>query len=125
MPGIAGTLTITAGVIDLLSAFVLFMGTLVVQGISGFAPVPLWIPLNASVVLFFVSLPFLICGIVAIMGGIYSVQRRSWGLALAGSIIAFFPFCIFGLVSVILLTLSKDEFASVSQPVARPVSQAI
>jgi hypothetical protein len=125
MPKVAGTLSIVAGVINLLAAFLLFLGTLVVQGIVGFVAIPFWIPFNASIVLLALSLPFLVCGVLAIVGGVYAVQRKKWGLALAGSIMALFPYCILGLVSVILLALSKEEFESTCQRASIPAGQVV
>jgi hypothetical protein len=49
-------------------------------------------------------------GILAIVGGIYALQRKIWGLALAGSIAAFFPSWILGIAAIVLTALSKNEF---------------
>jgi hypothetical protein len=125
MPKVAGTLSIVAGVINLFAAFLLFLVTIVVQGIVGFVAIPFWIPFNASVALLALSLPFLVCGVLAIVGGVYAVQRKKWGLALAGSIMAFFPYCILGLVSVILLALSKEEFESTYPRAPIPAGQVV
>jgi hypothetical protein len=113
----AGTLSILAGVANMLVAFLLFIGMLVIQGAIGFVAIPFWVPVNVPAVLFLLSIPFIAAGALALIGGIYAVQRRKWGLALAGSVAAFFPCGIFGLVSVILLVLSRDEFELVSQRV--------
>ena len=51
-----------------------------------------------------------IAGIVAIVGGIYSMQRKIWWLALAGSVAALLPLWLLGIVSLILIALSRDEF---------------
>lgn len=51
-----------------------------------------------------------ISGAIAIVGGVYALQRKRWGMALAGSIAAFIPSRIFGIVSIILTVLSKSEF---------------
>jgi hypothetical protein len=51
-----------------------------------------------------------IVGIFAIVGGIFGIKRRVWGLALAGSIagtITFFP-C--GVPAIIFTSLAKAEF---------------
>ena len=39
--------------------------------------------------------PSLVLGIIAILGGIYALRRRIWGLALAGSICALSPLGLF------------------------------
>lgn len=110
MPVIAGVLSILAGAANILVAFLLFIAMLVVQGVVGFGTVPFWIPFHVPAVLFLLSFPFIIAGITAVIGGIFAVQRRKWGLALAGSIAALFPCGIVGLVSMILLGISRDEF---------------
>lgn len=62
------------------------------------------------------SIP-LIFGIIAILGGIMALQRRSWGLALTGAIlcmisIGFYGLSfILGLVAIILIAISREEFA--------------
>lgn len=56
--------------------------------------------------------PLLILGIVAIIGGIFAIQRRHWGLALAGAICAvlILPAFLLGVVSVVFVALSRSEF---------------
>jgi hypothetical protein len=56
------------------------------------------------------ALPFAVVGILAIVGGIYALQRKIWGLALAGSIAAFFPSWILGIAAIVFIALSKNEF---------------
>ena len=67
----------------------------------------------------------LVLGIVAIVGGIFSIQRKVWGLALAGAICALFPphVCVLGILAIIFVALSRNEFASSSnksQPTGQP-----
>ncbi|MFC1904817.1 hypothetical protein ACFLXT_03525 [Chloroflexota bacterium] len=51
-------------------------------------------------------------GIVAIVGGIFALRRRVWGVALAGSICACMSLVswILGILAIILILLSKNEF---------------
>ena len=49
-------------------------------------------------------------GILAILGGIYALKRKVWGLALAGSIAAIFGSFPLGVASLVLILLSKNEF---------------
>jgi hypothetical protein len=105
MPMIAGILCIVDGGLKLLALLGLFVASLVIpisQG-SGFA-------VNASILLLAITIPLAIIGILAIVGGIYALQRRRFGLAVTGSIAAFLPFSLLGLASIILVALSKDEF---------------
>ncbi len=60
-----------------------------------------------------IGIPLIIIGIIAIAGGVFALRRRVWGLALAGAICALFPppIIALGLLSIIFLALSKEEFA--------------
>ena len=48
--------------------------------------------------------------IFPIVGGVFALQRKKWGLALAGGIVAIIGSTVFGIVSTIFLALSRDEF---------------
>ena len=52
----------------------------------------------------------LLLAILAGIGGVYALQRRHWGLALAGSIAAILVAFPIGVVAVIFTALSKNEF---------------
>ena len=45
-----------------------------------------------------------------IIGGIFALQRRRWGWALTGSIVAIFGMLPLGVASTLLVVMSKDEF---------------
>ncbi len=47
---------------------------------------------------------------LALMGGIFALQRKRWGLVLAGAVVALLPFSLLGLAATILVVLSKNEF---------------
>ncbi len=59
-----------------------------------------------------VAVPFIVVliGIISIIGGVYALQRRIWGLAIAGAISSCIVFPVFGLPSIIVTALAKDEF---------------
>jgi len=50
----------------------------------------------------------LVLGIIAILGGIFAIQRKNFALALIGGI--FVVPSILGLIGLILIAVSKDEF---------------
>jgi hypothetical protein len=93
------------GIIDLIFAAMIL--------VIGAALVPLG--LGAAVVI--CAIIPLIFGLLAILGGIMAIQRRSWGLALTGAIfcmvsIGFYGLSfILGLIALILIAISKDDFA--------------
>jgi hypothetical protein len=53
----------------------------------------------------------LLLAILAVIGGIYALQRRRWGLSLAGSIASILVFFPTGVAAVIFVALSKNEFS--------------
>jgi hypothetical protein len=65
----------------------------------------------------------LLVGVLALVGGIFALRRKLWGLALAGSIGAIFCFLPIGIVAVIFTSMSRSEFspklpASPNQPLS-------
>jgi ABC-type dipeptide/oligopeptide/nickel transport system permease component len=51
----------------------------------------------------------LVLGIVAIVGGVSALRRKSFGLSLAGAICAL-PSTILGILAIIFVSVSKREF---------------
>lgn len=66
----------------------------------------------ASRILGAIGVPMIALGIVAIVGGIYALKRRVWGLALAGAICALLvpPPFILGILAIIFVVMGKGEF---------------
>ena len=114
-PLVAGILNLIVGVFTLLGVFFIAMmiagfggGMLALSRINDLIPV--WLSgfiqfsiiIVAIILIFFSALPLL--------GGIYSIQRKNWPWALAGSIVAIFSSAIIGIISTVLILLSKNEF---------------
>ena len=56
---------------------------------------------------------FLVFGVLsalAIIGGIYALKRERWGLALGGAICGAIPSSIPGIIAIVFIAMSKDEF---------------
>jgi hypothetical protein len=53
---------------------------------------------------------FIILGLVGILGGVFALQRKHFGLAVLGGIFALVGWFIPALVGLILIGVSKDEF---------------
>jgi hypothetical protein len=108
MPTIAGVFNIVIGAINLLGVLGVAIALVVISNSilnHGSIVIPiLWAVLVALIVF----------GIPSIVGGIFAVQRRNWAMALIGSIASFITWNLIGLVPLILVALSKDEF---DQPV--------
>ena len=98
----AGILNITAGVGILVLCFWLVLA----GGITTILGTPQWVP----ALLFGLAVPFVLLAILAVIGGIVALQRKIWGLALAGSIAAFFCCFVLGIAAIILLVISRQEF---------------
>jgi hypothetical protein len=63
--------------------------------------------------LIILAVPLLALGIVAIVGGVSALRRKSFGLSLAGAICAL-PSIILGILAVIFVSVSKREFETES-----------
>jgi len=54
---------------------------------------------------------WLVLGIIGLLGGIFAMQRKHFGLAIVGGIFSMLAgLFIFGLIGLILVAISKDEF---------------
>jgi len=66
------------------------------------ADVPIWWMITGGLLL--------VLGILAIVGGVSAIRRKSFGLSLAGAICALIPLNLLGLLAVIFVSLGKREF---------------
>ena len=108
MPIVAGILTLISGGLKLLGVVVIIIAGFFVS----FAP---RMPdrFQHPLVLFsIIGILLLISGVIAVIGGVYTLRRKNWGMSLTGAIFAFLPFNLLGLASIILLALSRREFES-------------
>jgi hypothetical protein len=103
-PTTAGILSIVAGAAELFFGIIYSSLSGLVGSLSG-TP-------ELSVIFGILGIPLIILGIVAIVGGIFSLRRRVWGLALAGAICSPFllPVTILGILAIIFVAMSKKEF---------------
>ncbi len=114
-PVAAGILNIIVGVGTFFGAFIAvivlvgFGGSLLAIGRVA-ALMPVWLTGIAEGVMVIVALLLLIFSTLPLIGGVYAVQRKNWGWALAGSIVAIFSSTILGMASTALVSLSKNEF---------------
>ena len=118
-PTVAGILNIIAGVLSLLGAIGVIIGVIVFVSV-GSAPFlaymwgdlgDLGIGPNFLIIILVIAAIFsAVLGVFPLIGGIYALQRKKWGLVLAGSIIAIFGSTPLGIASTIFIALSKDEF---------------
>lgn len=104
-PVVAGALSIFAGACSLLGVLGIFIAIIVLS-----FPGSEELPINISLILWVIAIPLAVVGILAIIGGIFNLQRKSWNWALVGSIASIFPAFYLGIASVVLTALSKNEF---------------
>ena len=114
-PIVAGVINIVVGVFTLLGMFII---SIILVGISGsmFALsrvadlIPLWLSSFGQFVTVIIAISLIVFSALPLIGGINSVQRKNWGWALTGSIVAILSSAIFGIASTVLVSLSKNEF---------------
>jgi hypothetical protein len=106
MPTIAGIFNIISGAGRLVVIPVLFFAGYFMN----MAPMFSYRPMRAPVFLAAAAIILLVLGILAIVGGVFALQRRNFGMAMVGAVAALLPFNLLGLASVILLALSSKEF---------------
>jgi hypothetical protein len=115
-----GVLSIISGVLQVIGAGVatgLVVAAFIGSRLRPFEGMPL--PWEWSERVIFVG-PFwigiaalgLILGIVAIAGGVAALRRSSFGLSLAGAICALLPSGVLGILAIIFVSVSKQEFES-------------
>jgi hypothetical protein len=95
MPTTVGILTVIAGVGDLLLGL---LALVLIHFAHRFG-------------LGLIGIPHIILGIVAIVGGVFALLRKTWWLALLGTICALmWPSTLFGILSIVFVSLSRREF---------------
>jgi hypothetical protein len=115
---IGGILSIVSGAFGFLGAASCLLGILMftVMPIDYGDPMPFDIFTVVALVYGVIGGLFILVGILAIVGGVFSMKKKLWPLALAGSIagtIAFFP-C--GIPAIIFTTMAKPEFDEAKLP---------
>ena len=112
-PVTAGILDIVSGAIGMVGGFYLVILSQIFRTIREILGLdPLLIQQIEEIISQMIAVPFIVVliGIISIIGGVYALQRRIWGLAVAGAISSCIVFPIFGLPSIIITALAKDEF---------------
>jgi len=101
-PIVGGVFEILAGIIGL------GLGGLWIVGAGAASSVPYF---DISGFMLVCGAIFIIFGLLALLGGIFALQRKNYAIALVGAIFALFSgFLIFGILAIIFIVLAKDEF---------------
>jgi hypothetical protein len=103
MPLIGGVFIIIAGAIEI------YYGAVLITGGAFFANLPI-IGDTMQNILTACGAILAILGIVAILGGAFALMRKHHGLAILGGVLGLPGYFIFGLIGLILVAVSKEEF---------------
>ena len=95
LPKIAGILELVAGAMMTAVGVPLFV-LLAHEGGQSFIDVG-WLPFGLSLE-----------GIIALVGGVFALKRKAWGVALAGAICSMS--FLLGIPALVFLAMSKNEF---------------
>lgn len=96
---IGGIFCIISGVFGLITAIMF----LAVGGFLGFA--------YAGSIALMCGAIILIFAILALLGGVFAIQRKNFGMAVVGAVFALLVgYIIFGILAIIFIVLGKDEF---------------
>ncbi len=113
-PIMAGILDIVGGAIGMVGGLYIVALTSLFRVINQAFPIDTaflqkWEQVVSSVI----AVPFIVVfiGIISIIGGVYSLQRRIWPFALAGAISSCIVFPFFGLPAIIITAFARDEFS--------------
>jgi len=102
-------MSLTAGILEILRGAYLLLAVFVLFGFALAAPSAGWG--QSTGLAFMLTVPIVaILAALCIVGGIYALKRKKWGLALAGSIAAILPLSILGIASLVLVIISRKEF---------------
>jgi len=111
-----GILSIIGGALEVIGGVIIAVLTIGIRILLRLALLPFhpgdWFERILPVLptwLIIVGVPILVLGIIAIVGGISAIRRKSFGLSLAGAICAL-PSNILGILAIIFVSLSKREF---------------
>jgi hypothetical protein len=112
-----GILSIIAGAFEIIGGALIVVFTAGIRILLRLALLPFhprdWFEHIIPVIpswLIIVGVPLVVLGIIAIIGGISAIRRKSFGLSLAGAICALIPLNLLGLLAVIFVSIAKREF---------------
>jgi len=113
-----GVLSIVAGAFEVIGGVIMVVLRVCTDLLFRLVPLPFqpgdWfegiIPVLPTWLLI-IGVPILVLGIIAIIGGVSALRRKSFGLSLAGAICAL-PSHILGILAIIFVALSRKEFGA-------------
>ncbi|MEE8420036.1 MAG: hypothetical protein V3R92_01105 [Dehalococcoidales bacterium] len=114
-PTVAGIINIVIGVLNMFGMFILMVVLVAIGGgvmaLSRIAELmPLWLSGTIQGFMVIAALLMAVFSALLLIGGINALQRKNWGLALAGSIVAILSTTLPGIAATVLVALSRKEF---------------
>jgi hypothetical protein len=122
---VGGILALVASVLGALLALVLLALPALMEAsntLADYDPAALSLIQGVYVVM---GIGLLLVCVLGIVGGIFALRRRSWGLALAGAIASSLAFYPLGIGAVVLVSMSRPEFAVTPVPAPPPPPPAL
>jgi hypothetical protein len=113
---IAGVLSIVSGVLAIIGAIVLIaaislIGTILETAtIDNGSTYPFDVESFVSVFYGTTGAILAILGIFSIIGGVFSIKRKYWGLGLAAAIVSIITFFPCGIAATVIIAMGKSEF---------------
>ena len=108
-PTTAGILCIISGAAEiLLGILIVFAGQTVLR-FADFVGDE-WVMDLVITVVMVVGPVWILLGVVALVGGVFALRRRFWGLALAGSICALSGATVLGILAIVFVVMGRSEF---------------
>ena len=123
---IGGILAIVSGGIGVIwslifLAMAVFMVGFNEWGYNEFEAVPPGLFMNFFMVLYIIMAIVGLCiAALSIVGGVYGMKKKYWGLALTGAIAGALIFFPCGIVAIVFTVLAKPEFSAIQPPTAQP-----
>jgi len=119
-PKLAGILSIVSGGIGIVTSGIYLAIILsleyVFEGIAFYtAPMPVEFYTLMTVFYGALAISELIFSALAITGGVFTIKRKQWAVALAGCITAIFVFFPCGVAAVVLIAPTRADFSATKQ----------
>jgi hypothetical protein len=112
MPTVAGILSLVLGAFDL----VCVLGIVISAFIVAWEPGSIENGVDVLAILIAFAVAYFVFGVLAIVGGIYCLQRKNYILSLIGAIATLLPFNPLGVAPVVLAAISRNEFEDRAKP---------
>lgn len=109
-PTVAGILEIVAGALQIIGGLSVVLVAGLFAGGMGLGDIPGAFFLVPLPLIGAIGIPLILLGVVSLIGGISALQRKRWGMALAGGICALLFSTLVGVLSIVFVVLSRDEF---------------